>query len=424
MSTRGVRRAQSPGLHMHPVTLRFDQPVAESAFVAEHDASALAQQRVAGVLAIVFYAGFGILDRFVVNEGLRPLLSIRFGVICFIGVVLAMSTRSWASRVSQPLVCSVVVAASFGLDAMPLVAPVPTDYSRTGTLLILLFLFAFARVRFVWAMATAPLVAAGYVGFQVIDGASAAEFAYNMFFLGAFVLIGASTSYTLERLRRMEFVRQRELSAERARSDTLLHNILPEEIAAQLRENPSSIADAVPNASVLFADIVGFTPFSSSLPPTEVVRLLDLLFTRLDDLCEQANIEKIKTIGDAYMAVAGIPRPDTDHAASIAELAFAMQRAAAEVSPHWPSSLALRIGIASGPVVAGVIGRNKFAYDLWGDTVNTASRMESHGRADRIQVAESTYLLLHDRYIFSEPHKTDIKGKGPMTTYFLLGPEL
>jgi adenylate cyclase len=434
MGGRGLRHARYPGLRLHPVTLRFDDPHAESAFISDHDEAALPQQRIVGIVAIGFYAGFGLLDTLVVKDGLDRLLFIRFVVVCpVIALVIAFTGRPWVARVSQPIICGVVVLAAFGLDVMPLVATVPADYSRTGTLLILMFLFAFARIRFTWAIATAPFLIAGYASVQAIgarmdiviigENAPLDQVLYNDFFLISFIVIGVSTSYTLERLRRLEFVRRRELSAERQRSDDLLHNILPEEIATRLRENPALIADSEADASVLFADIVGFTPFASSLPPAEVVRLLDMLFRRFDDLCEDSEIEKIKTIGDAYMAVAGIPRPDPDHATSIVELAFGMQRAAAEVSPHWPSPLALRIGIASGPVVAGVIGHRKFAYDLWGDTVNTASRMESHGRPNHIQVSESTYTLLRDQYAFGDPHATEIKGKGSMTTYFLLGPE-
>ena len=424
MSERKLRPTQYSHSRPRAVTLRFSDRDAESAFISDHDEAALPQQRIVGLLAIGFYAGFGVLDTLVVTDGLDRILLLRFSIVCpAIAVAVAISWRPWASRVAQPLSCGVVVLAALGLDVIPLIATVPDDYSRTGTLLILMFLFAFARIRFIWAISTAPLLVAGYAAVQAIENAPLDQVLYNDFFLLSFIVIGVSTSYTLERLRRLEFVRRRELTAERQRSDDLLHNILPKEIATRLRENPASIADSEAEASVLFADIVGFTPFSSSVAPAEVVRLLDMLFRHFDDLCEDRGIEKIKTIGDAYMAVAGIPRPDPHHATSIVELAFGMQRAAAEVSPHWPSPLALRIGIASGPVVAGVIGRKKFAYDLWGDTVNTASRMESHGRPNRIQVSESTYQLLRDRYAFGGPQTTEIKGKGPMTTYFLLGPD-
>jgi class 3 adenylate cyclase len=249
-------------------------------------------------------------------------------------------------------------------------------------------------------------------------------FVFEALSLLTYAVLIVTVAYALERSKRIEFLANRELAQQRQVSDDLLHNILPEEIADRLRENPSAIADSVPAATVLFADIGGFTPFAASLSPAEIVELLDLLFGKFDDLCEERGIEKIKTIGDAYMAVAGIPKPDPDHAASMAELAFDMQRAAAAIAPLWPAELALRIGMSSGPVVAGVIGRRKFAYDLWGDTVNTASRMESHGRPNRIHVSEATYELLLPRYAFGEPQQTEIKGKGTMTTYYLLGPDI
>ena len=406
------------------MTLRFSDLVAERAFVSDHDEAALPQQRIVGFVAIGFYAIFGLLDTLVVADGLNRVLFVRLGVVCLIALAIVIAWRPWAARVAQPVICGVVAISALGLDVMPLISDVPMDYSRTGTLLILIFLFAFARIRLIWAIATTPFILAGYVAVQALTDAPFEQILYDDFFVLSFIVIGISTSYTLERLRRFEFLRRRALSAERQVSDDLLHNILPKEIAARLRENPPAfIADSEAEASVLFADIVGFTPFSSSLPPGELVRLLDMLFNRFDDLCEEHRIEKIKTIGDAYMAVAGIPRQNPGHASSIVELAFAMQRAATDVSPHWPAPLALRIGIASGPVVAGVIGHKKFAYDLWGDTVNTASRMESHGLPNRIQVPESTYQLLRDHYAFGDAHKVEVKGKGSMTTYFLLGPE-
>ncbi|MGI9084765.1 MAG: adenylate/guanylate cyclase domain-containing protein [Aeromicrobium sp.] len=171
------------------------------------------------------------------------------------------------------------------------------------------------------------------------------------------------------------------------------------------------IADSADHVSVLFADIVDFTPLAESLQPDELVALLNDLFILFDDLCKQYGVEKIKTIGDAYMAAAGVPTPDPDHAGSIAELALDMRDAVSLFAEHWPRPLALRFGISSGPVVAGVIGHSKFAYDLWGDTVNTASRMESHGLAGQIHVDAATHALLIDRYVFSAPREIEVKGK-------------
>jgi len=299
----------------------------------------------------------------------------------------------------------------------------PREYSRTASTLLLLALVGITRVRFRPATVTTALTLppVEYVLIARRDSWDAALL--ESLGLLTFGIVTLTVAFVLERSKRIAFLAQRELTAERERSDDLLHNILPKSIAKRLRENPTAIAESADEATVLFADIVGFTQFSAELPPDEVVELLDLLFGKFDDLCEERGIEKVKTIGDAFMAVAGIPQHDPDHAASIVELAFDMQRAATAIAPLWPTDLMLRIGIASGPVVAGVIGRKRFAYDLWGDTVNTASRMESHGLPNRIQVSESTYELLKDRYAFGDAHQTDIKGKGTMRTYFLLGPE-
>jgi class 3 adenylate cyclase len=150
------------------------------------------------------------------------------------------------------------------------------------------------------------------------------------------------------------------------------------------------------------------------------VQVLDALFVEFDGLCQTHGVEKIKTIGDAYMAVAGVPNPNPDHAAAAAAVALGMLRVAARFKA-WPGRLQLRIGLSSGPAVAGVIGRDKFAYDLWGDTVNTASRMESNGSPGRILVSDATRSYLGDAYMFSEPFRTEVKGKGAMTTYYLEG---
>ena len=408
---------------IHPIWLRFPDPELDREFREQHDQAAVPQAVLAGVLAIALYAAFGILDAFVVRGDLTWLFVIRFAVVCpFILVVVIwalMSDRAWMRM--QPAVCVVVVVAAYGLDVMPFVANVPIDYSRTGSLLILMFLFAFARVRFLWAMATTVVVVAGYQAASIGRGVAWENAIYNNFFLAGFIAVGASASYSLERLRRREFLRERALQRERERSDDLLHNILPEEIAARLREERSTIAEAADHVTVLFADIVDFTPFAETLSPHELVTLLDGLFTLFDDLCGQHGVEKIKTIGDAYMAVAGVPRPDVDHAGSIAELALGMQDATTLYAEHWPGTLALRIGVASGPVVAGVIGHRKFAYDLWGDTVNTASRLESHATAGRIHVDGATRRLLAGRYAFSGPQQTNIKGKGVLETFYLRG---
>jgi len=209
------------------------------------------------------------------------------------------------------------------------------------------------------------------------------------------------------------------LRVQQEQSERLLLNILPEEIANRLKRGDSTIADTFADVTVLFADIVGFTQLSSRVSPTQLVSLLNDIFSTFDNLAERHGLEKIKTIGDAYMVVGGLPIPRQDHAEAIAEMALDMQQAITDFSNTHNQAFSIRIGINSGPVVAGVIGIKKFIYDLWGDTVNTASRMESHGLPGCIQVTETTYQQLQEKYSFENRGAIEVKGKGEMTTYLL-----
>jgi len=229
------------------------------------------------------------------------------------------------------------------------------------------------------------------------------------------------SGYTLERYRRSDYLANRLLDAERERSESLLLNILPASVAARLKANPEAIADSYGEVTVLFADIVDFTPLSARLAAPELVRLLNQVFSAFDALADKYGLEKIKTIGDAYMVVGGLPDPHPSHAAAVADMALDMQQEIARFARGASEPLHLRIGISTGPVVAGVIGSRKFAYDLWGDTVNMASRMESQSRPGMIQVTEAVFRCLRDRFDFGAPQQVQIKGRGVMTTYQLVG---
>lgn len=211
-----------------------------------------------------------------------------------------------------------------------------------------------------------------------------------------------------------------QLVVEQEKSEQLLLNILPEPIARQLKDGQSSIADGFAEATVLFADLVNFTQLSTQMPPRELLSLLNEIFSRFDQLTEKHGLEKIKTIGDAYMVVGGLPMPRPDHAEAIAEMAIDMQTEIFKFSLR-RHECDIRIGINTGPVVAGVIGTKKFIYDLWGDTVNVASRMESHGLEGEIQVTAATYERLKHAYTFKRRGIIQVKGKGDMETYLLLG---
>ena len=219
----------------------------------------------------------------------------------------------------------------------------------------------------------------------------------------------ASLQYTLDSLR-----------IEQEKSENLLLNILPKDIAELLKKKPDSIAEQYSEASILFADVVNFTPMSSQMKPIELVELLNQVFSQFDDLVEKYDLEKIKTIGDCYMVASGVPRPRQDHAKVITCLALDMQEIVRK-SDYFGRKLIFRIGINSGPVVAGVIGRKKFIYDLWGDAVNTASRMESNGTGGLVQITKETYNLIHDDFVCEPRGVIHVKGKGELPVWFVHG---
>lgn len=211
------------------------------------------------------------------------------------------------------------------------------------------------------------------------------------------------------------------LRYQQEQAESLLLNILPQPIAERLSLEDNIIADSFSEVTILFADLVDFTKLASKISPAELVQLLNTIFSAFDQLTEKYGLEKIKTIGDAYMVAGGIPTPQSDHAEAIANMALDMQQAIQHFNAHNAMKLSLSIGINTGPVIAGVIGTKKFSYDLWGDTVNMASRMQSHGLANSIQITETTYQHLQDKFLFEERGVIPVKGKGDTKTYLLMG---
>jgi adenylate cyclase len=272
-----------------------------------------------------------------------------------------------------------------------------------------------------YAAFVAIFLASGIAGTVLGFESSVPEWFTNMM-LGLNISVGGTMVFTLLAL----FAKQRDqamvaLRHEQERAESLLLNILPGSIAERLKANPKRIADQFPAASVLFADVVDFTPRSENLPPTDIVGMLDRLFSHFDTLAERHALQKIKTIGDCYMVASGVPTPRPDHAQALALLALDMVEATQSSEAVGDLGLQMRIGINSGPVVAGVIGRKRFLYDLWGDAVNTASRMESHGTANRIQITRATYELLREEFVCEPRGTVAVKGKGDMETWYLVG---
>jgi adenylate cyclase len=238
-----------------------------------------------------------------------------------------------------------------------------------------------------------------------------------IFFGGLFATLATCAYYA----RRATLIAELALDRAHELTEHLLQNILPVSIATRLKMKGGTIADDFANVSVLFADIVGFTKLSARLPPEKIVGMLNDLFCRFDDLADKLGLEKIKTIGDCYMVAGGLPEARPDHAEAVAEMALGMLDVVAAFSSDAGEPIEVRIGMNSGPVVAGVIGKRKFIYDMWGDTVNTASRMESHSLPGRIQVSAASHRLLADKFKMTARGTIEVKGKGAMETWLLEG---
>lgn len=235
---------------------------------------------------------------------------------------------------------------------------------------------------------------------------------------GACLLIFLTVWYAMREVSRAEAA----MEVEYNRSEALLTNILPATIAAKLKDPAhGTIADRYDDAAILFADIAGYTEQASEIPPTELVRFLDRLYTTFDRLVDRHGLEKIKTTGDAYMVVSGVPTPRPDHIEAIADLALDLCRAVAELRDPRGKPVPMRMGIAAGPVVAGVVGARRFFYDVWGDAVNVASRMESTDIIGRIQVPQNVFERLRHDFVLEERGEIEVKGKGMMPTWFLVG---
>ncbi len=237
------------------------------------------------------------------------------------------------------------------------------------------------------------------------------------------VLLRARINSCLERkwLRDREKVILEELRNEKEKSELLLLNILPKSIVARLHQGEKVIADRISDVSILFADVVGFTRMATRMPATDLVERLNRLFSAFDQLSMQFGLEKIKTIGDAYMVAGGVPEPHDDHAGAVAEMALAMLDTVSQDAHQSDGGLQIRIGIHTGPVIAGIIGTQKFVYDMWGETVNLASRLESHGTPGKITVSRETYRRLLPGFEFGDQQVIDLKGSGPAETYVLVG---
>ncbi|MEB3335994.1 MAG: adenylate/guanylate cyclase domain-containing protein [Leptolyngbyaceae bacterium] len=380
-------------------------------------------------LAILGYATFIVLELIHIAGNPAKLQNHWLVLAAIVELCLFTSLRLLKTPIGQRYPGAILLAASWSITLMEQVWATLRGVSFLGIFawtLVFLTQATLIPVRWPLHLISQLGVFAYYgvvntaLGLKAATTSESLDSQYGLY-LFWFCLISNLGVYLYERLQQNEFESRLKLQAEQDKSERLLLNILPASIASQLKQDQITIADHFPEVSVLFADIVGFTELSTHFSPIELVNLLNQIFSTFDHLAEKHGLEKIKTIGDAYMVVGGLPLPRPDHATAIADMALDMQQALTEFNYTQGQAFRIRIGINTGPVVAGVIGIKKFIYDLWGDTVNIASRMESHGVADCIQVTDITYAYLHKQYQLESRGSISIKGKGEMVTYFLKG---
>ncbi|HZB03369.1 MAG TPA: adenylate/guanylate cyclase domain-containing protein [Actinomycetota bacterium] len=426
------RSGFSAGEPLEPValdrlTLRFRNPDLEAAYNKDFYQHNLGNLRFAFLGGVALWVLFGfVIDGFLLVQADQTFdLVMRYGVFTPLLLVVFGLTflhgfeRMWEWVAGGVVIVTLLLWVYYNTQVLTM----PVDYGYVGLILITAFTYTLLRLRFVLVVLTTVVAIATYVPYAVIAvHIFGVKTVLATLYLSTFGVLWGVAAYRLERFTRLLFVRERQLDRERERSDSLLLNVLPQAIVARLKAKPieGRMAEALEEVSIVFADAVGSTEQAAKCSPDEFAAALDELFGRFDDLADRYGLEKVKTIGDAYMAVAGAPTPMDDHAEAAADMALDMLAQAGQV--RWPSGdpIALRVGVATGPAVAGVIGQRKFAYDLWGDTVNLASRLEASGEPGRILVSETMAELLADRYEFGPAQVLDLKGKGPTPVRFLV----
>ncbi|HSL30570.1 MAG TPA: adenylate/guanylate cyclase domain-containing protein [Anaerolineales bacterium] len=411
--------------------LRFPSEI-EAQFRADYHANTISTTRLALILGLFLYSIFGILDIYAVPISRETVWFIRFAIVApAIVFALAASYVDIFQRYVQAFTCFIVALSGLGIVVMISItreAEFGNRFYFTGLILISMWGYGLTRLRFKYAVLANSIILIGYEYATIqVKQLLASETGiviftmHNFFFLGANV-VGMFTSYVLERYSRMDFLQKYVIQEQRDQADKLLYNVLPEQIAERLKQSSQTIAEEFPSASVLFADIVNFTPISARFGPLEVVEMLNDLFSRFDELVDEYDVEKIQVAGDGYMVAAGVPTPRPDHATVIAQLALDMLdcvRTGNFLGGKHP--IEIRIGLNTGPLIGGVIGRKKYFYALWGDMVNTASRMESHGESGKIQITRAMYELLKDDFECESIGEIAVKGKGKMEAWYLIG---
>jgi adenylate cyclase len=403
-------------------TLRFSSKSREASFREARRPTEIRYAR--AVLVFVFILTLTVipLDLRIFTAAQRPLLFLGHGLE--ISTIIALFGLSFVPYFrNRHMVLMSALGVFFGaIYAVWNVLFAAPDIYVAGGALVIVAIYVLLPFDFVHGAATGLGCSALYLAIiGIAHSMQSQPYLTLVFFTAIANAVGGVSLYHIERLRRRDFANLREIDAQRGRYRGLLVRILPQSIADRLQQGETGIADRFNESTVLFADVVGFTPAAAHHAPEDVVAFLDRVFASFDALVEKHGAEKIKTIGDAYMVASGVPSARTDHAVTVADLALDMLDAVRSIPPLDRTRVDIRIGIGSGPVVAGVIGDKRFGYDLWGDTVNVASRMEAYSLPGHIQVSEEAYRHLADSHVLEPRGEIEVKGLGPVATWYLLG---
>ena len=408
-----IRQTPSETPRFSPWTLAFDDRRVERLFIVETNRRAVWPVRVLAIIYITVMAIITVFDLAVDAITAYTLLPGRLGGIVAVSGALWLTTWEKAVRWGQPVLALYFTALHIGFYLSVAYYP---DYVITAVpafLMALAMTLVLPALMFRFAMPIATVATIGYAE-RMATFMPELTFVVPVFHLVASVVVLVFGAYASERGRRTAWAAARALAREKARSEALLLNVLPPSIAERMSAGERLIADTHESATILFADIVGFTPLSRTMEPAALVALLDRVFTEFDGIADRYDLEKIKTIGDAYMLAAGTPAERPIEPQRVCLAALEMRAALLAVVAERDAPLEMRIGIHCGPVVAGVIGQRKFIYDIWGDTVNTASRMESTAPEGEIQVTEAVATRLAGRFAFTARGEIEVKGLGRM----------
>jgi len=418
---------------------RFANAETERDFMLEFNSEALTVGRIGILVIIIAWSGFAWLDMLLAPPAKYGALFFRLLLITpiFIAILAATYTKRAVFIYQMIVVISVFiiegsivyVVTFYDLETISrsLGFAFPMQDADGKFIFVGVWLLVIFMATGIMRLDVIPAVLSGlvYIVFNLLSAWIYQPSALFAFIIAPFLITAVPVvwfgSLYVQRYARENYRSSKLLIDSMQRSESLLLNILPVPIADRLKKNAGTIADGFDSVSVLFADIVQFTQLSQRFKPDELVQMLNNIFSQFDHIAKKHAVEKIKTIGDAYMLAAGVPETRPDHCAAVADCALDMVAAAANMSDPKGEPIQIRVGIHTGPAIAGVIGAHKFAYDLWGDTVNTASRMESHGASGKIQTSKEIYQMLKDDFLFEFRDSLHIKGKGAMQTWWLIG---